>query len=278
MRPSKVKKALLYLLLALFSVVVLLPFYGMVITSLKTQEQIQDVASIAEMLTARPVRWENYPDVFDYIPFLHYYWNTFYVTALCIFGCVLSCSMVAYGFARFRWPGRDAVFLLMLSTMMLPPQVTIIPTFVMFSKIGWVNSFKPLWVPAFFGIPFSIFLLRQFLLGIPRDLEEAAKIDGCGPVGTFWRVLLPLIKPALLAVIVFQFLWAWNDFVNPLIYLHDARLMTLTLSMLTFQWLHGTEWNLLMAAATMMTLPAIVLFFFAQRYFIEGITLTGLKG
>ncbi|HEQ60066.1 MAG TPA: carbohydrate ABC transporter permease [Firmicutes bacterium] len=144
--------------------------------------------------------------------------------------------------------------------------------------MGWVNSFKPLWVPAFFGIPFSIFLLRQFLLGIPRDLEEAAKIDGCGPVGTFWRVLLPLIKPALLAVIVFQFLWAWNDFVNPLIYLHDARLMTLTLSMLTFQWLHGTEWNLLMAAATMMTLPAIILFFFAQRYFIEGITLTGLKG
>jgi multiple sugar transport system permease protein len=278
MRKPTGQSILLYTLLVLASLVFLTPFYGMVITSVKTQTQIQDVSSLKGLLIARPFQWENYPNVFRSIPFLLYYWNTFYVTALSIFGCVLSCSLVAYGFARFRWPGRDVVFLIMLCTMMLPPQVTLIPTFILFSKLGWVNSFKPLWVPPYFGIPFSIFLLRQFLLGIPRDLEEAAKIDGCTPYGIFWRVMLPLIKPALLAVMVFEFLWAWNDFVGPLIYLHDDRLMTLTLGLLSFQWLHGTEWNLLMAAATMMTLPTIGIFFLAQRYFIEGITLTGLKG
>lgn len=272
------KTVLIYILLILISLAYLLPFYGMVITSVKTQEQIQDVASITGMLFPRPIRLQNYPDVFRFISFLQAYWNTTYVTLLSIIGCVLSCSMVAYGFARFRWPGRNIAFVIMLSTMMLPPQVTLIPMFIMFSKIGWVNTFKPLWVPTFFAIPFSVFLLRQFLLGVPRDLEEAAKIDGCSAFGIFWRVMLPLIKPALLAIIVFEFLWAWNDFVNPLIYLHSTDLMTLTLRMLSFQALHQTEWALLMAAATMMTLPAILIFFLAQRYFIEGITLTGLKG
>ena len=250
----------------------------MVITSLKTDEQIQSVSSLGGMLIASPINWKNYPDVFRYVPFLRYYWNTFYVTILSIIGAVISCSLVAYGFARFKWPGRDIVFLIMLSTMMLPPQVTVIPIFILFSKIGWVDSFKPLWVPSYFGIPFSIFLLRQFLMGIPKDLEDAAKIDGCSSLGIFWRVMVPLIKPALLAVIVFQFLWAWNDFINPLIYLHDVKLMTLSLAMYSFQWLHRTEWHLVMAAATMMTIPAIAIFFMAQKYFIEGITLTGMKG
>ena len=278
MQLSAGKKFIVYTLLVLLSIIIFLPFYGMVITSFKTEQQIQDVSSLGGMLIASPVRLKNYSDVFRYIPFLRYYWNTFYVTVLSIIGCVASCSLVAYGFARFKWPGRDIVFVIMLSTMMLPPQVTIIPIFIMFSKIGWVDSFKPLWVPPYFGIPFSIFLLRQFLMGIPKDLEEAAKIDGCTPLGIFWRVMVPLIKPALLAVMVFEFLWAWNDFVNPLIYIHDANLMTLSLAMFSFQWLHRTEWHLLMAAATMMTVPAIAVFFMAQKYFIEGITLTGMKG
>lgn len=278
MRQSILQRVVLYFLIILVSLIVMLPFYGMVVNSLKTQSQIQDVSTLKSILVPEPVRWENYSDVFRLIPFLRYYGNTIYITTLSIIGCALSCSLVAYGFARFRWPGRNLVFLIMLSTMMLPPQVTMIPTFLMFSRIGWVNSFKPMWVPPFFGIAFSIFLLRQFLLGIPRDLEEAAKIDGCTPMGIFWRVLMPMIKPALLAVMVFQFLGSWNDFVGPLIYIHDAKLMTLTLSLLSFQSLHSTEWPQLMAASTMMTLPAILVFFFAQRYFIEGITLTGMKG
>jgi len=278
MKRSTLETILIYVLLAATSLVILMPFYGMVCTSFKTQEQIQDISTIRAMLIPKPFRVWNYVEVFQWIPFLRYYWNTFYVTGLSIFGCVLSCSLVAYGFARFKWPGRDIVFVLMLSTMMLPPQVTMIPTFLMFSKLGWVNSFKPLWVPRFFGVPFCIFLLRQFFLGVPRDLEEAAKIDGCSPLGIFWRVMLPLVKPAILAIMVFEFLWAWNDFAGPLIYLHDAGQMTLSLSMLAFQTLHETEWPQLMAAATMMTVPAVIVFFFAQRYFIEGITLTGLKG
>ncbi len=278
MKRGTIDLTVRYILIGLLTLLLLLPFYGMVCLSLKTPEQVQSVSSLSSMLFPDPIRIANYADVFRYIDFVRYYFNTFYVTFMTIGGAVLSCSLVAYGFARFKWPGRDIVFIIMLSTMMLPPQVTIIPQFIMFTKLGWANTFIPLWAPAFFGVPFSIFLLRQFLLGIPKDLEEAAKIDGCSPLGIFIRVMLPLIKPAILAVVVFHFLWAWNDFVGPLIYLHDDRLQTLTLALLTFQWLHDTEWPQLMAAATMMTVPAIGVFFFAQRYFIEGITLTGMKG
>ena len=267
----------LHLALIVISVAFLTPFYCMVATSLKGEAQIQDIATIKRILVPDPVRWENYAEVGRYIPVGLYFRNTIYVTLMSVLGTVFSCSLVAFGFSRLKWPGRDLMFLFVMGTMMLPVQVTLVPLFIIFGKLGWVNSFKPLWVPTFFGAAFFIFLLRQFFLTLPRDLEEAAKIDGCGYFRIFWEVMLPLIKPALAAVILFQFLWAWNDFQGPLVYLHDRSLLTLSLGLQTFRHIHNAQWALMLAAATMMTVPVVVVFFAAQRYFLEGITLTGLK-
>ncbi|MFH0793041.1 MAG: carbohydrate ABC transporter permease [bacterium] len=267
----------LHVVLIAVSIVFLTPFYCMVATSLKGEAQIQDIATIKRILVPDPVRWANYAEVGQYIPVGLYFRNTIYVTLMSVVGTVFSCSLVAFGFSRLKWPGRDLVFLFVMSTMMLPVQVTLVPLFIIFGKLGWVNSFKPLWVPTFFGAAFFIFLLRQFFLTLPRDLEEAAKIDGCGYFRIFWEVMLPLIKPALAAVILFQFLWAWNDFQGPLVYLHDRSLLTLSLGLQAFRHIHNAQWALMLAAATMMTAPVIVVFFAAQRYFLEGITLTGLK-
>jgi ABC-type glycerol-3-phosphate transport system permease component len=259
------------------SLVFLLPFLGMVATSLKEEKQIQGFTNFMDVLWPDPVRWANYADVFRMVPFATYIGNTLWVTLLSVTGTVLSCSCAAYAFSRVRWPGRDVFFGILLATMMLPAQVTLVPTFLIYSKLGWVNSFKPLWVPSLLGTAFYIFLLRQFFLTIPRDLEEAAEIDGCGHARTFATVLIPLLRPALLAVVVFQFLASWNDFVGPLVYLNRADLLTLSVGLQAFRSLHGTQWGLLLAAATLMTVPVIVLFFAAQKYFIEGITLTGMK-
>ena len=186
--------------------------------------------------------------------------------------------MAAYAFSRLRWPGRDGVFILLLATMMLPAFVTMVPTFLIFRQLGWYNTLLPLWVPAFVGTPFYIFLLRQFMLGIPRELEEAARIDGCTWVGIYWRIVMPLMKPALATVAIFTFLATWNEFMGPLIYLSDERLFPLSLGLFKFRSQFGTEFGMLMAASSLVTLPVIAVFFLAQRYFIEGATLTGLKG
>lgn len=207
-----------------------------------------------------------------------YVFNSLYLVVLNVLGSVISCSLVAFAFARLRWPGRDALFVILLATMMLPPQVTMIPVFIIFKNLGWYNTLLPLWTPSFFGAAFFIFLLRQFMKGIPVELEEAAKIDGCGLFGIYWRVILPLMKPALAAVAIFTFIGAWNDFLGPLIYLNDQRLYPLSLGLFDFRTEHNSDFRLLMAAATLMTLPVIAVFFLAQRYFIEGVTLTGLKG
>ncbi len=207
-----------------------------------------------------------------------YVFNSFYLVALNVIGSVLSCSLVAYGFARLRWPGRDAVFLLVLATMMLPAQVTMIPGFVVFKSLGWYNTLKALWVPAFFAAPFYIFLLRQFMKGIPRSLEEAALLDGCSYFGIYWRIILPLMKPALAAVAVFTFMGTWNEFMGPLIYINDERLYPLALGLFDFRSQHGGDYGMLMAASLIMTLPVIALFFMAQRYFIQGVSLSGIKG
>jgi multiple sugar transport system permease protein len=265
------------LALATLSLVFAIPFLGMVATSLKEEKQIQGFTGFLDVMVPDPVRWANYSEVFTMVPFAHYIANTAYVTILSVLGTALSCSCVAYAFARLRWPGRNAFFAVLIASMMLPAQVTLVPTFLIFSWLGWVNSFKPLWVPSLLGIAFYIFLLRQFFMTIPRDLEEAAEIDGCGYARTFATILIPLLKPALLAVMVFQFLAAWNDFVGPLVYLNRADLLTLSVGLQTFRSLHGTQWGLLLAAATVMTMPVIALFFVAQKYFIEGITLTGMK-
>ena len=203
--------------------------------------------------------------------------NSLYLVALSVIGQVLSCSMVAYAFARIRWPGRDALFIVLLATMMLPPQVTMVPTFVIYKHLGWYNTLKALWVPSFFGSAFFIFMLRQFMRSIPRELEEAARIDGCGYFGTYWRIILPVMKPALAAVGIFTFMGTWNDFMGPLIYINDERLYPLSLGLFDFRMQHGAAYGMLMAASTLMTLPVIVIFFVAQRYFIQGISLTGMK-
>jgi multiple sugar transport system permease protein len=212
---------------------------------------------------------EHWPD---------YLFNSVWLVVLNVIGQLLACSMVAYAFARLSWPGRDTLFVVLLSTMMLPGAVTMIPVFLIFKSLGMYNTLLPLWLPAFFGTPFFIFLLRQFMLGLPRELEEAARLDGCSWLSIYWRIVLPLMKPALAAVAIFTFMNTWNELMGPLIYLSDERLYPLSLGLFTFRGENETEFGLLMAASTLMTLPIVALFFLCQRYFVQGVTLTGLKG
>ncbi len=209
---------------------------------------------------------------------LDYLINSVTVVVLCVIFQVISCSMAGYAFARLTWPLRDKIFALLLATMMLPGTVTMIPVFLIFKHLGWYNTLLPLWVPAIFGSAFFIFLLRQFMRNIPRELEEAALMDGCGWFGIYWRIIMPLMKPALAAIAIFTFMGVWNDFMTPLIYLSSPTRYTLPLGMYEFSSAHGGEFGMMMAAATMMTLPVVAVFFVAQRYFIQGITLTGMKG
>jgi multiple sugar transport system permease protein len=211
--------------------------------------------------------------------FWWYLWNSVVVTSLSVLGMVLSAAMVAFAFARLRFPGRDPLFVLVIATMMVPSQVTMIPTYILFAKIGWTNSWLPLIVPAWLGGgAFNIFLLRQFFMGIPHDLDEAAKIDGCSTFGIFWRIMLPLSLPSLVTVAVFGVVWTWNDFLGPLIYVQDPEKFTLALGLNAFRSLAGDKTNLMMAAASVVLLPVLLLFLFGQRYFIQGVATTGLKG
>ncbi len=228
-------------------------------------------------------KWENYGDALRFLPpetnyGLVFLGNTLFLSILSIIGTVLSSSLVAFAFSRLRWPGRDIWFVVLLATMMVPGAVTMLPVFVIFRSLGWVDTLRPLWVPAFFGSAFNIFLLRQFFMTIPMDLEDAAKIDGCSYFGIYWRIMLPLIKPALAAVTIWTFMGAWNNFMGPLIYISSPEKMPLAYALQLFQSQHGGEPGMLMAAATMVMFPVLVLFFFTQRYFIEGVTLTGIKG
>ncbi|HHX40791.1 MAG TPA: ABC transporter permease subunit [Armatimonadetes bacterium] len=220
----------------------------------------------------------NYRRALQYIPFWRYVGNSVYLVILNILGQVLACSLVAYAFARLRFYGRDILFAILLATMMLPGQVTMIPVFLIFKSLGWYDTLKPLWVGAWFGSAFFIFLLRQFFLSIPTDLEDAAKIDGCGFFGIYWRILFPLVRPALATVAIFTFMSTWNEFMGPLIYIGRQELSPLALGLFQFRSEHGGEWGMMMAASTLMTLPVVVIFFLAQRYFIQGVTLTGMGG
>jgi multiple sugar transport system permease protein len=230
-------------------------------------------------------RWENYlnavtykADQLGYIPFLQYGKNTLYIAILSVVGVVLSNALVAYGFARIQWPGRNVAFGLTIATMMIPFPVLMVPVYVIFKTLGWVGSPKPLWVPAYLGGAFNIFLLRQFFMALPFELSDAARIDGCSELRIFRDVILPLSKPALAVVALFHFMYVWNDFLGPLIYLTDQRTYTLAYGLQAYQSQHGgTQWPLLMAAATIVVLPVIVLFFLAQKTFIQGITVTGMK-
>lgn len=269
------KAAAGHAVLIALSVVALLPFLWMVGTSLKGDAE---VFSPTLQILPHKALWSNYPKALAYIPFGLYALNTFIIATASAIGVVLSSSLVAYSFARLRWPGRDAVFLMLLATLMLPGQVTMLPVFVIFKKLGWIGGFRPLIVPAFFGSAFFIFLLRQFFLTIPQELSDAARIDGASDFGIWRNVMLPLSKPALTTVAIFTFMGAWNDFLGPLMYLNDDRMYTLSLGLQQFVTQHGAEWNLLMAASVVMTLPIIVLWFFGQKTFVQGVTLTGVKG
>ena len=228
-------------------------------------------------------RYENYSEALAYLPAeswrgARFLFNTLFLTLMSVIGTLFSSSLVAYSFARLKWPGRNFLFVVLLATMMIPGAVTMMPQFLIFRSLGWVDTLLPLWVPAFFGAPFNVFLLRQFFMSIPGELEDAAKIDGCGIFGIYWRVMLPLIKPALAAVAIMTTLGAWNNFQGPLIYLSSPEKMPLAYALQLYQQQHGGEPGLLMAASTLVVLPIIVLFFFTQRYFIEGASLSGIGG
>jgi ABC-type glycerol-3-phosphate transport system permease component len=223
----------------------------------------------------------NYLMVFDNMPFWRYVATSLLLVILNLFGTLLSCSMVAYSFARLNWPGRNLSFGLMMATMMIPSQVTMIPFFLIIKYLGWYNTLTPLWMLSFFASAFNVFLLYQFFKGIPQDLEDAAKIDGCGPIRSYWYIMLPLVKPSLAAVAVFTFMGVWNDFMGPLIFLSDQRLYPLSLGLyaLNVQGSDGSiGMSVMLAGSILMMLPVIAIFFFAQRYFIQGITMTGMKG
>ena len=210
--------------------------------------------------------------------FALYFRNTTFICVMAVLGVVSSSALAAYAFSRIRFPGRDVLFIVVLSTMMLPMQVTLIPLYMIFSRLGWVNTLRPLTVPLFFGDAFSIFLLRQFFLTISTEYDDAALIDGCSRIGVLFRVLLPMVRPALAVVAIFAFSWAWNDFMGPLIYINSPRLFTITLGLRRFQGRTSTDIQYLMAMTAVSTLVPIVMFFTAQRYFIQGIVISGIKG
>ena len=250
------------------------PFIFVIFTALMTKFQ-----AVTPHFWPQPFQWTNFGEVFKRVPFLLYTWNTVQIAGLSTLGVVVSCVPVAYALARIRWRGRQAAFVLVLATLMLPFQVTIVPLYVIWVRVHQIGHFTPLILPAFLGDAFSIFLLRQFFLTIPEELSDAARVDGASEWQIMTRVIVPLAKPAIAAVALFQFLYSWNDLFAPLLFLgNNPRTWTLTLALSEFQSHHGVEWNLTMAAACLFMLPVIILFFLAQRVFVEGVTLTGVKG
>ena len=222
--------------------------------------------------------WNNYRWAFRQMPFWRYTAVSFFLCAMNILGQLIGSSLAAYAFARLKWPGRDFCFLILLATLMLPPAVTMVPSFLIFKHLGWYNTLLVLWVPSFCGAAFNIFLLRQFMRGIPKDLEDAAKIDGCSFFGVYRHVILPSIGPALAAIAIFTFMGTWNNFMGPLVFLSDQSKYPLALGIFGLQTQAGGNFGLIMAASALMTIPVVVMFFLCQRYFIQGITLTGIKG
>lgn len=220
----------------------------------------------------------NYRQAFREVPYARYLMTSFSLVILNILLAIFACTLTGYAFARLQWPGRNLCFCVLLATMMIPAQVTMIPGFLIMKNLGWFNTLLPMWVPAAFGAPFFVFLLRQFFKNVPKDLEDAARIDGCGFLRIYWHIMLPLVKPTVATIAVFTFMAAWNNFMGPLIYVNDERLFPLALGLFKFSLRSGGDVGLMMAGSFIMTFPIILLFFFVQRYFIQGISLTGTKG
>ena len=301
------QRVLIYTMLVLGSISLLIPLILMISTGLKPIEQTMSVPPTwipfrlyvqkegvlteikqadvnkypeASIIKKPAPRWGNYVEAIRAMKmFPRYLRNTLILCILTVVGTVVSSSLAAYGFSRIEWRGRNSLFVLALATMMVPFPVTMVPLYCLFRWLGWIGTLKPLWVGSFFAGAFNVFLLRQFFMTLPRDLSEAARIDGCSEFRIFWQIVLPLCRPALMVVALFQFMYTWNDFMGPLIYLTNQQDFTLALGLQFFQsQLGGTEWHYLMAASTLVALPIIVLFFFTQKTFIEGISMTGIKG
>lgn len=270
-----VQRVLGYAVLVVLSAIFCIPFFWLVSTSLKPNEQM---FAFPIVWIPNPPTLEHYVLGLRYVPFPRYIANTLFIAGFSIIGSVASSAWVAYGLSRIRWPLAKPIFSLILATMMLPGQVTMIPMFIMFKNFGWIDSYLPLIVPTFFGSAFYIFLLRQFFLSIPMELSEAAKVDGANELTIFFKVVLPLTKPALATVALFQFLGAWGDYLGPLIYLSSQDKYTVSLGLSLFMGEYNAEYGGLMAASTVMMLPVVILFFLTQRTFIQGIALTGIKG
>lgn len=268
-------RVLIYLALIAGAAFIFVPLAWTLSTSLKTEAQ---TLAYPPTWIPNPIQWQNYPDALTARPFDRYYYNTFVITILSVVGQVLSSALVAYGFARFRFPGRNVLFMIVLSTLMIPFHLLIIPRFILFKYLGWLDTLLPLIVPNFFGGAFSIFLLRQYFQTIPLELDEAAKIDGATPFQIFWQVIMPLAKPALGAVAVFEFMSSWQDFMGPLIYLSSDRNYTVSVGLAAFRNDYFTAWHLYMAAAAVAMVVPLIVFFLAQRYFISGVALTGAGG
>jgi len=264
-------------LLLAVAVLFMIPVYWMVISIFKDTDQI-----FAQPIIwfPNPIRTNNIPDTLNYpgFPFLRFLWNSFFYAGSVTVGAVISCAAAGYGFARLRFPGRKVLFSITIATLMIPSIVTFIPTYILFKNLHLIGSYAPLIIPNFMGNAFFIFMLRQFFMGLPWELSEAATVDGANEWRTFWSIMLPLVRPALIVVAVFTFVWTWQDFFGPLVYLDNPDNFPLSLGLYAFRSQHTTEWPLLMTASTLTTLPLVVLFFATQRYFVQGITLTGIKG
>lgn len=265
----------LYAFLIVLAILFILPIFYLFMGSFKAESELFRV----------PFKWlpdkfqfGNFINMFSSIPFFKYLKNTMIIVVCNIVGSLLSCSLVAYGFARLRWPGRDKVFILVLITMILPYQVTLVPLFLMFTKMKWIGTFLPLTVTCFFGNPFFIFLLRQFFTGIPQDISEAARIDGAGEFTIFSKLVIPMAKPALTTVAIFAFIRSWNDFLGPPVFLGKDELYTLSLAASMLKSNLDPNWSLLLALGAVMILPVLILFFVMQKYFIQGIAMSGIKG
>jgi len=271
-------RAGLYILVSCLSLLFLLPLLWMVSTSLKTDPQVYHVPPI---WIPNPVRWQNYLEALSFVPFGLYIYNTVVrYTIPSLIGVLISNTLVAYGFSRIQWRGRDKLFFLCISTMMIPFQVVMIPLYITFKTLGWLDTYLPLVVPTFFGGPYNIFLLRQFFLTIPQELSDAARIDGCSELGILFRIILPLSKPVLAVIALFHSMWTWNDYLGPLIYISREADFPIAMGLELFKGEYAEKlmWPRLMAGSTIVVLPVLILFFLTQRTFIEGITLTGVKG
>lgn len=271
----KKKNIWVYMVLIILSIILLFPFYWMLRSSFMTDREI---FSITPKWLPDELLIENYIKAFQTAPFVRYFMNSFVIVAANVVGAIFSSSFAAFGFTRFRFRGRDFFFGLLISTMMIPYTVLMIPQFIGWQAVGAYNTYWPLILPAFFGSAFNIFLVKQFYMGIPREYDEAALVDGANYLTIYGKIILPMSKPALCTVGVFTFMNTWNDFMGPLLYLNSQEKKTVSLGLQMFIGQFSQQWNLLMAAATVVMIPMIIVFFMAQKYFIEGITFSGLKG